>query len=68
MQEHIDSAKVVGGNINFLTIESGGNGILTEEFFRLEKQRTGAASPIYVDADFATIEKALSSRKRLKRA
>ncbi|MOA55262.1 hypothetical protein D3C78_1790210 [compost metagenome] len=60
MQKHIDTAKVVGGNINLLTIKPGGNGTLTEKFHSLEKQRTRATSRIIylVDGFLANRSKA----------
>ena len=38
MQEHINTAKVVGGDVDFLTEKSIANIIFTEDFRKFQKQ------------------------------
>ena len=38
MQEHIDAAQVVGGNIYFLSIKTIADSIFAKNFFRLQEQ------------------------------
>ena len=42
MQEHIDTAEVIGRDIDLLSVEAVADGILAENFFSLQKQRAGA--------------------------
>ena len=60
MQEHIDAAKVVSRDIDFLPVKAVSDGILTEDLFCFQKQRTRTTRRVYVPADFDTIEKAFS--------
>lgn len=63
MQEHIDAAEVVSGQVDLLTVEASLDIILAQHFFHLQQQRTGAAGRVYVLTDFDTIEKAFSGAK-----
>ena len=60
MQEHIDAAKVIGGQVNLLAEEATLNVVFTQHLFHLQQQRTRAAGRVYVPTDFDTIEKAFS--------
>ena len=40
MQEHIDTAKVVSCDVDFLSVESQTNIITTQDFCKLQKKRT----------------------------
>ena len=63
MQEHVDTAEVVGRNIDLLPIKALPDVAGAENFRRFQKQRTGTAGGVYVPTDFDTIEKALSGVK-----
>ena len=52
MQEHIDTAEVVSGQVNLLTVEASLDIILAQHFFHLQQQRTGAAGWIIDLVDF----------------
>ena len=52
MQEHIDTAEVVGGKVNLLTIETLTNIVLAEYLCRFEQQRTRTASRVIHLIDF----------------
>ena len=52
MQEHIDTTQVVGRDIDFLPIKAVSDGILTENLFRFQQQRTRAAGGIVNLVDF----------------
>ena len=59
VQEHIDAAKVVGGQVDLLTVEASLDIILAQHFFHLQQQRTGAAGRVYKNAVFDTNRKSL---------
>ena len=67
MQEHIDAAKVIGGQVNFLAEEATLNVVLTQNLFYLQQQRTRTTGRVYVPTDFDTIEKAFSGVKTAKK-
>ena len=46
MQEHIDAAKVVGGQVDFLAIEAPLNIVLAQHLFHLQQQRAGTAGRV----------------------
>ena len=52
MQEHIDTAQIVGSNINFLSVETIADGILTENFLSFQEQRTWTAGRIIYFINF----------------
>ena len=52
MQEHIDAAEVVSGQVNLLTVEASLDIILAQHFFHLQQQRTGAAGGVIDLIDF----------------
>ena len=54
MQEHIDAAEVVSGQVDLLTVEASLDIILAQHFFHLQQQRTGAAGRVYKDVIFDT--------------
>lgn len=56
VQEHIDSAKIVGCDIDFLPKESICYSIPSKDLYSLQKQGTRATSRIYKDAVFDTNE------------
>ena len=43
VQEHIDAAEIVSGQVDLLTVEASLDIILAQHFFHLQQQRTGAA-------------------------
>lgn len=55
MQEHIDAAEVVSGQVDLLTVEATLDVVLAQQFFHLQQQRTGTAGWIIdlVDLRFA---------------
>ena len=52
MQEHIDAAEVVSGQVDLLTVEASLDIILAQHFFHLQQQRTGAAGRVIDLVDF----------------
>ena len=46
VQEHIDAAKVVGGEVNFLTIKTLTNILFAENLCSFQKKRTGTTSRV----------------------
>ena len=70
IQKHIYMTQVVNCQIYFLSEKSALNIILSEHLLKLKQKRTGAASGIYVPADFDTNRKNLlrhrSTEKGLK--
>src|SRR5665648_16092 len=52
MQEHINSAKIVGGNVDFLPIEPLPNVLLAENLGKVQQQRTGTTGWIIYFVDF----------------
>jgi hypothetical protein len=68
MEKHIDSAQVVGGNIDFLPVKSVPHGISAQHLFRFQQQRPGTAGGVYQDAIFDTKKKALPGVEVPKRA
>ena len=68
MQEHIDAAEVVSGQVDLLTVEASLDIILAQHFFHLQQQRTGAAGRVYQDLIFDTKQKAFSGMKIPKKA
>ena len=63
MQEHIDAAKVVGGQVNLLTVEAALDIILAQHFFHLQQQRTGAAGRVIDLVDFRFADGAEASQQ-----
>ena len=55
VQEHIDAAEVVGGQVDLLPVEAPLDIVLAQHFFHLQQQRTGAAGRVIdlVDLRFA---------------
>ena len=45
VQEHIDTAKVVGGNVDFLPEEALTNSVFSKYFRSFQQQRTATAKP-----------------------
>ena len=70
MEEHIDTAQVVGRDVYLLSEKAVANGVTAQYLFRLQQQRTGAAGGIYKNAVFDTNRKSLfrhiSAEKGLK--
>ena len=56
VQEHIDTAEVVGGKVNLLTIETLTHIVLAEYLCRFEQQRTRTASRVIDLIDFGLSE------------
>ena len=52
VQEHIDTAEVIGGKVNLLTIETLTNIVLAEYLCRFQEQRTRTASRVIYLIDF----------------
>ena len=46
MQKHIDPAKIVGGQVDFLAIEAPLNIVLAQHLFHLQQQRAGTAGRV----------------------
>ena len=63
MQEHIDTAKVICSQVDFLTIKALTDILFAENFRRFQKQRTRTTGRVYVPTDFDTKGKALSGAK-----
>ena len=63
VEEHVDAAQVVGGDIDLLAVEAVADGVTAQHFHRLQQQRAGATGGVDVPTDFDTIEKALSGAK-----
>ena len=53
VQEHVDTAEVVGGKVNLLTIETLTHIVLAEYLCRLQEQRPRTASRVIDLIDFA---------------
>ena len=55
VQKHVDAAKVVGGEVDFLPVEPLAHVVLAEDFCRLEQERARAARWVVhlVDSGFA---------------
>ena len=63
MEEHIDTAKVVGGDVDLLPEVAELHAVLAQHLGSFQQQRAGAAGRVYVPTDFDTKEKALSVAK-----
>ena len=63
MQKHIDAAKVISSQVNFLPKKSSLNIFFAQNLFYLQQQRARATGGVYVHTDFDTKEKALSGAK-----
>ena len=46
VEEHIDSAQVVGGDIDFLPIEAVAHPLMPQHLHRFQQQRAGAAGRV----------------------
>ena len=60
VEEHIDAAQVVGGDVDLLAEKAVARRIMAQHLHRLQQQGAGAAGRVYVPTDFDTKEKALS--------
>ena len=63
VQEHIDSAEVIGGQIDLLTEETTLNIVLTQHFFHLQQQRARAAGGVIDLVDLSLADGAEPSQQ-----
>lgn len=57
MQEHVNTAEVIGSDIDFLTIEAVADSIPAQKLSTFEQQRAGAAGRVSKVSVFDTIER-----------
>ena len=63
MQEHIDTAKVVSSDIDFLSIKAVSDGISAQNLFGFQKQRARAAGRVVDFIDFSLAHRAKSGEQ-----
>ena len=63
VQEHIDAAEIVSGQVDLLTVEASLDIILAQHFFHLQQQRTGAAGRVIDLVDFRFADGAEASQQ-----
>ncbi len=63
MQKHIDTAKVVGRDIDFLPIKAVSDGISAQNLFRFQKQSARAAGRVIDFIDFSFAHRAKSGQQ-----
>ena len=63
MQEHIDTAKVVSSDIDFLSIKAVSDGISAQNLFGFQKQGARAAGRVIDFIDFSLAHRAKSGQQ-----
>ena len=63
MQEHIDTAEVICGDIDFLSIKAVSDSISAQNLFRFQKKRAGATCRIIDFIDFRLTHRSKSSQQ-----
>ena len=54
VEEHVDTAQVVGGDIDLLAVEAVADSVTAQHLHSLQQQRAGAAGGVYKDVIFDT--------------